>query len=192
MIVRSHYVDMDVPEPPPRLLELPNARLGVSVDLRSLALDAGSGPVHGVLRDTLPYELLGHQPGCGSPRRVCEAVDGVEDISPQAPWDPGPWFAGADVTEDFFGFATHVGVAPLEGHVLPPCVVFFLLEALEVLEVEPQVSHGHNISGESVCHGVALPRDVLEGTVVLRDKGQLPLLPAGARVGLLGEGVHQL
>ena len=181
---------MDVPEPPPRLLELTNARLGVSVDLRSLALDAGSGPVLGVLRDALPYELLGHQPGRGSPRRVCEAVDGVEDLSPQAPLDPGPWFAGADVAEDLFGFATHVDVAPLEGRVLPLCVVFFL-EALEVLEVKPQVSHGHGVSGESICHGVALPRDVLEGAVELRDSGQLPLLPAGARVGLLGEGVHQ-
>ena len=173
---------MDVPEPPPRLLELPNARLGVSVDLRSLALDAGSGPVLGVLRDALPYELLGHQPGRGSPRRVCEAVDGVEDLSPR---DPGPWFAGADVAEDLFGFATHVDVAPLEGRVLPLCVVFFLLE------VEPQVSHGHGVSGESVCHGVALPQDVLEGAVELRDSGQLPLLPARAWVGLLGEGVHQ-
>ena len=182
---------MDMLEPSPRLLELPNARFGVSVDLRSLALDAGSGPVLGVLRDALPYELLGHQPGCGSPRRVCEAVDGVKDFSPQAPWDPGPWFAGADVAEDLFGFATHVDVAPLEGRVLPLCVVFFLLEVLEVLEVEPQVSHGHGVSGESVCHGVALPRDVLEVAVELRDSGQLPLLPAGAWVGLLGEGVHQ-
>ena len=33
--------------------------------------------------------------------------------------------------------------------------------------------------------------NVLKGTVELRDGGQLPLLPAGARVGLLGEGVHQ-
>ena len=182
---------MDMPEPSPRLLELPNARLGVSVDLHSLALGAGSGPDLGVLRDALPYELLGHQPGCGLPRRVCEAVDGVKDFSPQTPWDPGPWFAGADVAEDIFGFATHVDVAPLEGRVLPLCVVFFLLEALEVLEVEPQVSHGHGVSGESVCHGVALPRDVLEVAVELRDTGQLPLLPAGARVGLLGEGVYQ-
>ena len=179
---------MDVPEPPPWLLELPNDRLGVSVNLRSLALDAGSGPVLGVLRDALPYELLSHQPGRGSPRRVCEAVDGVEDLSPQASRDPGPWFAGADVAEDLFGFATHVDVAPLEGCVLPLCVVFFLLE---ILEVEPQVSHGHGVSGESVCHGVALPRDVLEGAVELRDSGQLPLLPAGARVGLLGKDVHQ-
>ena len=118
-------------------------------------------------------------------------MDGVEDLSPQAPSDPGPWFAGADVAEDLFGFATHVDVAPLEGRVLPLCVVFFLLEVLEVLEVEPQVSHGHGISGENVCHDVALPRDVLEGPVEFRDSGQLPLLPAGARVGLLGVGVHQ-
>ena len=182
---------MDVPKPPPRLLELPNARLGVLVDLRSLALDVGSGPFLGVLRDALPYELLGHQPGCGSPRRVCEAVDGVKDFSPQAPWDPGPWFAGIDVEENHFGFATHVDVAPLERRVFPLCIVFFLLKALEVLEVEPQVSHGHGVSGESVCHGVALPRDVLEVAVELRDSGHLPLLPAAAWVGLLGEGVHQ-
>ena len=127
---------MDVSEPPPRLLELLNARLGVSVDLRLLALDAGSGPVLSVLCDALPYELLGHQPGRGSPRRVCEAEDGVEDLSPQAPRDQGPWFAGVDVAEDLFGFATHVNVAPLEGRGLPLCIVFFLLEVLEVLEVE--------------------------------------------------------
>ena len=45
--------------------------------------------------------------------------------------------------------------------------------------------------GESICHGAALPRDVMEVAVELRDSGQLPLLPAGVWVGLLGEGVHQ-
>ena len=182
---------MDVLESSCRLLELSDARLGVPVDLRSLALDAGPGPVLGVLRDALPNELLGHQLGGGPPRGMCEAVDGVEDLPSQAPRDPGPQSAGADVAEDLPSVVAHVDVAPLKGRVFPLCVVFFLLEALEVLEVEPQVSHGHGVAGESVCHGVALPRDVLKGTVELRDGGQLPLLPAGARVGLLGEGVHQ-
>ena len=95
----THYIHVDMSEPSIWASESSQRGLRVACYFRSLATEAGFGPVADIHVHAGPHETGADEFQGGSNTGVREPMDGVKNSSPHVSWNKGPWFAGGYVTE---------------------------------------------------------------------------------------------
>ena len=121
-------------------------------------------------------------------------MDEVEDVSTKLERNPRTRTTSADVAEKSGAVVCEGNAFPLksgEGSFSGGHIRILLLKTGEELIAEAKADRGYGIPGEGIGDRILLARNMLKGTVELRNCRQMVLLAGRAGFGLLGEGVDE-